>query len=243
MASPSIIVKASTLLDMLNLDQNNPNAVKIAANILKNDGIICFATETVYALACDGASDLAVSKLYQLKKRDLKKPIAVFVKNLTMAKKFLHFNQEENNIANEFMPGMITLVLRKKSLAEQKIRVSTLLNDGSNHLALRIPDHKFCLELLNKYDGVIAATSANLSSQESAISFEQAEECFQNKVDLIIDGGICVNKIASTVLKVESAGIEILRSGLITKAQLEKFTELKKNEIFVSPDNLKICKN
>ncbi len=205
---------------MIILKQSDTDVFKIAAEILRNDGVICFATETVYALACNGSSDLAVAKLYKIKKRNLKKPIAVFVKDLLVAKEFLHFNKTEDAIAKKFMPGMITLVLKKKPIEEQKIKVSLLLNNNDQNLGLRIPDHKFCLELLNEFNGVIAATSANLSDQEASVSFEGAMQYFQNKVDLIIDGGICANKISSTVLKIED-GIKIIRSGLITKNQLE----------------------
>jgi L-threonylcarbamoyladenylate synthase len=205
---------------MIILNQNNKEAASIASEILKNDGVICFATETVYALACNAESDIAVSKLYKIKKRDLQKPIAVFVKNLTTAKKFLNLNKTEVAIAKKFMPGMITLVLKKKAETRQKIKLSKLLNCNDQNLGIRIPDHKFCQKLLNEFKGVIAATSTNQSSEPAAIDFAQALKYFENKIDLIIDGGICTHKIASTVLKIEN-GIQIIRPGLITKSQLE----------------------
>ncbi len=203
------------------LTETNPDAIKIAAEILKNDGVICFATETVYAIACDASSDLAVRKLYEIKKRDPKKPIAVFTSDLKTAKEFLEFNSIEESIAKKFMPGMVTIILNKKSNPNQKIKVSKLLNNNDQSLGLRIPNHKFCLELLNEFQGIIAATSANISASEAAINFEQTLNYFQNKVDLIIDGGICTHKMASTVLRIEDDKIKIIRPGLIEKNQLE----------------------
>ncbi|MCE3255307.1 MAG: threonylcarbamoyl-AMP synthase [Rickettsiaceae bacterium] len=194
--------------------------VSEASKILKNGGIICFATETVYALACDASNDLAVAKLYKIKKREPKKPIAVFVKDLAMAKQLLDLNTKEIAIAEKFMPGMITLVAKKRAPQIKTISISSLLNSNIKDLGFRIPDHKFCLDLLNEFNGVIAATSANPSNKEPAISYNQAKEYFQDKVDLIIDGGICVHKIASTVLRV-GREIEIIRPGLITKDQLD----------------------
>ncbi|MFT6076852.1 MAG: L-threonylcarbamoyladenylate synthase [Myxococcota bacterium] len=204
---------------MIEIKESDPQASQIATKILKNDGIICFATETVYALACNAASDIAVSKIYKIKERDSKKPIAVFVKDQKIAEKFLHFNEKEKKLSNHFMPGMITLILRKKDSDVSELKVSPLLSKDEN-LGLRIPDHKFCLDLLNKFDGIIAATSANPSNQDPAINFIQAKKYFNNKVDLIIDGGICIHKMASTVLKVEKK-INIIRSGAITKNQLD----------------------
>ena len=202
------------------IQEDSPNVTEIASDYLKNGKVICFATETVYALACDARSDIAVSSLYQIKKRDPKKPIAVFVKNLTIAKKFLRFSSLENKIAESFMPGMITLILQKKLMQDNHSGVSLLLNECDDSLGLRIPNHKFCLELLDTFGGIVAVTSANISNMEPAVSFAEAKECFQNKVDLIIDGGICLYKIASTVLEVKKNEIKILREGLITKNQI-----------------------
>ncbi|MFT6220410.1 MAG: tRNA threonylcarbamoyl adenosine modification protein (Sua5/YciO/YrdC/YwlC family) [Rickettsiales bacterium] len=191
---------------MIIIKESNPKAVSTAIEALKNDGVICFATETIYALSCNAFSDKAVKKLYEIKKRDTSKPIAIFANNLDMAKRFLHFNEIEERVARKFMPGMITLILNKIS----NTKLSNYLNVDDN-LGLRIPDHQFCLKLLTKFNQPIAATSANFSKQ--ALNF-----C-DNKVDLIIDGGICEHKIASTVLRVEN-GIKIVRKGLITQREL-----------------------
>lgn len=204
---------------MLVITEQSQNAAEIAAQALKNNQVICFATETVYALACDTTSDIAVARLYEIKKRNPKKPIAVFIKDLKTAEKFLNFNDIEKKIAQNFMPGMITLILDKKPNS----LVSPLLNNNENTLGLRIPNHKFCLELLKNFDGVIAATSANISDQKEAIDYLQAVKYFKNKVDLIIDGGVCQHKMASTVLKINGDKIDILREGPITKNQIQNF--------------------
>jgi L-threonylcarbamoyladenylate synthase len=205
---------------MLVIKEELENAAEIATRALKNNQIICFATETVYAIACDASSDIAVAKLYEIKKRDIKKPIAVFVKDLAMAKEFLDFNSIEDKIAQNFMPGMITLILNKKTNSEQELSVSPLLNNNENNLGLRIPNHQFCLKLLRNFGGVIAATSANISNQEEASGFSQVKKYFDNKVDLIIDGGICRHKMSSTVLRVNGDQINVLREGLITQNQI-----------------------
>jgi L-threonylcarbamoyladenylate synthase len=204
------------------LKESDESAIKVAIEILKNDGIICFATETVYAISCNASSDIAVAKLYQLKKREEDKPIAVFVSDIKTAKKFLEFNDLEEKISKKFMPGMITMILKQKPNQISKIKPSLLLNKGKKNLGLRIPDHAFCLKLLSEFGGIIAASSANESFKDPAIDFASAKKYFAGKVDLIIDGGICSHKIASTILKIENDKIKIVREGLIGKNQLEK---------------------
>jgi L-threonylcarbamoyladenylate synthase len=205
---------------MLIISQHSDNAAENAAKALRNNQIICFATETVYALACNASSDIAVANLYKIKERDTKKPIAVFAKDLTTAQKFLNFNPVENKIAQSFMPGMITLILDKKTTSDQEILVSALLNNNESNLGLRIPNHQFCSKLLTTFDGIIAATSANISHQESATDAAQVKKYFENKIDLIIDGGVCQRKMPSTVLKVNGDQINIIREGPITQDQI-----------------------
>jgi L-threonylcarbamoyladenylate synthase len=206
------------------IHQDNNDAHYIASRILKEGGVICFATETVYALACDAGSDVAVQKLYNLKKRNPIKPISVMVGDLEVARKFLEINPAEEKIANSFMPGSITLVLKKKDRATNKLLISEFLNSGKNTLGLRIPNHKFSLVLLREFGGIMAATSANISAKTPAISFSSALEYFDDNVDLIIDGGVCCDKIPSTVLKVDGPDnkINIIRNGKIGIESLNK---------------------
>ncbi|MDA0902049.1 MAG: L-threonylcarbamoyladenylate synthase, partial [Proteobacteria bacterium] len=204
---------------MLIINQDDKSAIAQALQTLNSSGIIAFPTETVYGLACDAKDDKAVQKLYDLKQRDAQKPIAVFAKNLTLAKKFFAFNQLEEQLAARFMPGGITLILKRKFPADQQYKISPLLNRNGEDIGLRIPDHPFCLKLLNEFgDGLIAATSANITEHKAAICAADVMNYFQDKIDLITDGGICKYSTASTVLCASNNKVEILREGLIKKA-------------------------
>jgi L-threonylcarbamoyladenylate synthase len=189
-----------------------------AITILKNGGVISFATETVYALACDASNDKAIRRLYKLKKRSENKPIAVFVKNLSAAKKFLSINKITQKIARKFMPGPLTIIVKKKA----GNGLSSLLNNGADEIGFRIPDDNFSLQLLKKFNGVIAATSANISGKNPAINSLEVSKYFGKKIDLIIDGGTCKDKVPSTVIVItKNHQIKIIRNGIITKKQIE----------------------
>jgi len=195
--------------------------IKKACKILNEGGVICFATETVYALACDATNDQAVAKLYAIKKRDKKKPIAIFAQNIEQAQEFLHFDPAEKALAQNFMPGALTLILQKKCDA---VKISPFLNEDDKNIGLRIPNHQFSLALLENFNKPIAATSANLSSLPPAVNFEEAQKKFANKANLIIDGGECAHKIASTVVKIDD-DLQILREGALPAKKLKEFYE------------------
>jgi L-threonylcarbamoyladenylate synthase len=200
---------------MLVINEKNLDSVSKTAEILAAGGVVAFATETVYALACDASNDAAVKKLYQVKNREESKPIAVLLKNLEAAKNNFFIDQINESVINEFMPGPLTLIVEAKNNS-----LSKLLNNGKKEIGIRIPDHKFSLSLLKEFGGIIAATSANISYNEPAINAQDVKNYFSEKIDLLVDGGICQHKIASTVARIKNNNIEIFRVGLIKKEQL-----------------------
>ncbi len=194
---------------------NQQDADIIASRYLEDGKIISFATETVYGLACDASNFQAVDELYSLKKRDQSKPIAIFLKNLEIAQELLEFNDLALNIAKKYLPGPLTLVLKISNSSNIKLAKNLNLNEDG-FLAFRISDNPFVKKLVDKYQGVMAVTSANISGQESATSDIEVEKYFNDsKLDLLICSGNCGSKISSTVAKIPSNKLQILRQGQI----------------------------
>lgn len=192
------------------LEESNPKTIDLAVKSLKNGEIIIFPTDTIYGIACDASNDVAINNLYNFKKRDKKKALAIFLKNKEQISKNFTLNDLENKIINKYIPGAITMILNPK----KNNQFSKFLNENGQNLGVRIPNHKFCLDLLGKFNGVLAVSSANISNEEYKDNVDLIEKKFQNKVKLIIKGNIN-SKLASTILKVEDNKIMILRQGLI----------------------------
>ena len=203
---------------MLVIKENNEKSLDLVISSLKSGNLVCFPTETVYALACDATNPNAIEKIYNLKRRDKSKPIAVFFKNLQTASNYLEIPKEGeisgidiNYIVNNMMPGPVTLVCGTKNNSDYKL-AENISNNGK--LGFRIPDHKFCLDLLNLYDMPIAATSANISGEQSAITVEEILESIGSEVDIIIDGGKSLIGVPSTVIDVSEKPFKLLRGDL-----------------------------
>ena len=202
------------------IKESDKNAVDIAYEFLRAGKIISFAADTVYGLAVDASNSKAIDDLYKVKNRDEKKPIAIFVKDLEAAKNIFFFDEQATKIAEKFLPGSLTLVLQKNPKASLFL-AQNLNNKDDEFLGFRIVDREFIKKLLEKFDGNLAVTSANPSSLESAIRAEEVIKYFQNsKVNLLIDGGECVLKVASTVIKIFNKKITVLRQGLINISNL-----------------------
>jgi L-threonylcarbamoyladenylate synthase len=194
------------------ISEKDLDAVSIACEFLRAGKVISFATDTIYGIAVDASNFKAVEALYKIKKRDEKKPIAIFVKDLKAAKKIFYFDNLAKKISEKYFPGALTLVLKTK-IKSASILAKNLNYNADGFLGFRIVDSNFIEKLLEKFDGALAVTSANLSGQKAATS---ATEIVKNltKLDLLISGKVS-KKTPSTVLKISNKKITILRQGAL----------------------------
>lgn len=192
------------------INEENPKAAEIAADLLSTGKVISFPTDTVYGIAADACNVKAVESLYKLKNRDHKKPIAIFVKDIESAKKIFFFDKKAEEIAKKFLPGALTLVLQTKPEASQ-ILAPNLNNNDDGFLGFRIVDSFFIKNLFEKFSGILAVTSANISGEKEAKDPQEIQNKFP-KLDLIIGGKISFQS-PSTVIKVTNQKINILRQG------------------------------
>ena len=195
---------------MLVIDEKKSNAVEVAIDFLQKGKVISFATDTVYGVAVDATNPKAVEGLYKLKKRDKNKPIAIFLKNLESAKKLFIFNDLSSEIVEKYMPGDITVILKTTDYAK-KILAKNLNNDDNNFIGFRIIDSYFVQKLFEKYNGILAVSSANVTSQNPCVSASLVKKNLKN-LDLLI-AGKKTSKISSTIVKIVDDELILIRQG------------------------------
>lgn len=195
------------------VSEKNSDVLDLAVESLLLGKAISFACDTVYGIAVDASNSQAVDGLYRLKKRDKNKPIAVFLSDLSQAKSLFYFDKITEEFAQKFLPGSVTLVLKTKPEA-QEILASNLNQNQDGFLGFRIIENSFIQNLLKKFGGILAVTSANISSQKDAVCAKEVEEYFANsELDLLVDGGVSEAKTSSTVVKIADEKVSILRQG------------------------------
>ncbi len=189
-----------------------------AAELLRRGGLVGFPTETVYGLGADARNSSAIKKIFAVKGRPSTNPLIVHVSGVAMAKLYsARWPHQARVLAQNFWPGPLTLVLPK---TKEIVPEATA---GLDTVALRMPDHPIAIELIRKFDGPIAAPSANRSTHVSPTTAEHVRREFGSDVELIIDGGPCRVGIESTVLDLTTTTPRILRPGDITREQIETF--------------------
>ena len=210
-----------------------------AAKRLKLGGIVAIPTETVYGLAADATKLLAIQEIFTLKKRPLDNPLIVHIGSLEqlgeISKRLMEL---ELSIIKKLWPGPLTLLLPRRTT------VLDAVTAGLETVAVRMPNHRLCLDLLQK-TGPLVAPSANLSGTPSPTKKEHVLSDFGEDFP-VLDGGICSIGLESTVLscrpsyfmttggnklnypyKASHNNMIIYRPGAISAEQLSEFGSVK----------------
>lgn len=188
-------------------------------NALNNDKIVVFPTETVYGIGGNALKVEVINKLFQAKKRNYGKPISLLVGSIDKIKNIAYVDKNEVKIIKAFMPGELTLVLKKKAC------INDLVTAGKNTVGVRIPNHNIALCILNKVDFPLATSSANISGENNIADFEEIVSDLKDYVDIFIKGNISDDLKASTVVELNNDIVNILREGKISKIDIEKTLE------------------
>ncbi len=196
---------------LIKIYNKNPNSKEIekAVKVLRNGGLIIFPTDTVYGLGCDIMNNKALEKVAKIKGVKLEKANFSFIcydlSNLSEYVK--QIDTPTYKILKRALPGAYTFIL-----------------DGNNNLpkafkkkktvGIRIPDNNIVREIVKELGNPIISTS--IYDEDDVIEYttdpELIFEKWQDKVDLVIDGGYGDN-LASTVIDLTNNDIQIIREG------------------------------
>jgi L-threonylcarbamoyladenylate synthase len=163
--------------------------------VLNAGGVAVIPTDTVYGLAAHPWFPDAVDRLYSIKARDGRKPIALLASDAVAAEAFVGGLPECAKRLADRWPGALTIVVKGEGL--------------------RVPDHDWTRRLIAACGGVLRVTSANMSGQRPASDAQSALEDVGLSADIVADGGTSPGGVPSTVARVSDDGIEVLRQGAL----------------------------
>ena len=181
-------------------------------DVLTNGGVIAYVTDTVWGLGCLPNNEKAVKKIYDIKKREAQKPLILMSNEVYNLLEYVKpLPKPAHQLIKKYFPGALTLVVEKSG------KTPDYITSSMPTVGIRVPDNevfKRICEIIPNH--VLATTSANLSHQPSAKSYEQAYENMHGLADLVIEDYGCTCKgLESTVCGVFGDEIKIFRRGAI----------------------------
>jgi L-threonylcarbamoyladenylate synthase len=183
--------------------------IEKARKAIEEKKLIVYPTDTLYALGGDATRSEVVKKVFDLKERPYDMPLSITISDIEEIKEYCFMNELAYKIAEKFLPGPVTLVLKKKHSLPDLL--------GKEKIGIRIPANEIARKIAKGLP--ITSTSANKHGREEPKSIDIAKKQLGSNVSLYIDAGSLPGR-ASTVIDVSEGRIKILREGAISKEEI-----------------------
>ena len=190
-------------------DKPSEAAIKKVVEVLKDGGLVIYPTDTVYGLGCDITNSRALEKLAKIKGIKLEKANFSFVcSSLSNLSDYVkQIDTSTFKILKRALPGPYTFILPGNNDLPKEFR-------KKKTVGIRVPDNNIALQIVEMLGNPIVSTS--IRDEDEVIEYstdpELIFEKWQNKVDLVIDGGYGDN-VASTIIDLTGYEPEVVREG------------------------------
>jgi L-threonylcarbamoyladenylate synthase len=206
---------SSTPIVALDPNEPDPAVLDLAACIVKQGGLVAFATETVYGLGAVATSSEAVARIFEAKGRPARNPVIVHVTGVAQARECVDdWPRAAETLAARFWPGPLTLVLKRSAI------IPDVVTAGLDTVAVRAPLGKVALGLIERTGEPIAAPSANRSNRLSPTRALHVLADLDGRIDLVLDSGPTAVGLESTVIDLTTPVPRVLRPGPIATSKL-----------------------
>lgn len=191
--------------------------IALAADILRQGGLVGIPTETVYGLGANALDPDAVGRIFAAKGRPQDNPLIIHIPQADWMDRYcVDIPRSARLLADRFWPGPMTMVLPRASI------VPDVVTAGLDTVGVRCPGHELCRQIIRQAGVPIAAPSGNTSGRPSPTTAAHMLEDMDGRIDAIVDGGACDVGVESTIIDLTGDVPRLLRPGGITLEQLEQ---------------------
>lgn len=211
-------------LKILKINQHDPDPSVIVEIVryIKEGKVIAYPTDTFYGLGADIYNEYAIKRIFQIKGRVYDKPILILIsKKEELEPLIIHDRKSDyiNKLIKYFWPGPLTMIFKASG------KILPILTGYTGKIGIRLPDHPFCRILVEKLRRPVTATSANLSGMPGLNDPQKVMEVLNNKIDVLVDGGVTDGLKASTVVDATGEKPVIIREGMISLKKIQKIVD------------------
>lgn len=176
--------------------------VKKAVEIMRQGGVILYPTDTVWGIGCDATNAEAIKKIYDIKKRDDSKALICLVDSDARLSRYVR------NVADVTW-NMIELASKPLTIIfDEAVGLAPNLLAADGSVGIRITKEEFSKELCFRFQKPIVSTSANISGEPTAQTFDEISDEIKNAVDYVVQyNRRCKEKHRpSSIVKIDTSG-------------------------------------
>ena len=180
-------------------------SMKLACDILDRGDIIIYPTDTLYGFGVDATNTKAVELLNLLKKRE--QVYSIIVNSKKMLNKYAYVLKKQDPIIDKHFPGPFTMIFKKKDS-----NLSSLISLKLKTVGIRIPNHKFSINITKHLNRPIVTTSVNFHNSKPLSNYKEIREKFKN-INMFYDENCNHKSLGSTIVDLSTTNKRILRKG------------------------------
>jgi len=188
----------------------NPKAIEQVVEVLKKGGIIIYPTDTVYGMGCDITNQKAIERICKLRGVKPEKANFSFIcSDLRHISDYIKpIDTTVFRVLKKALPGPFTFIFNANN------NVPKLLSSNKKTVGIRVPDNAIAREIVLQLGNPILSTSIHDDDEviEYSTDPDLIHEKYEDKVDIVVDGGYGDNE-PSTVVDCTSGDFEIIRQG------------------------------
>jgi L-threonylcarbamoyladenylate synthase len=205
------------------VDPGDPDLQVIgdAARVIAANGIVAYPTDTLYGLAVNPRSPVAIERLFALKDRPSDRAIPLIADSRASARAAVEWTPEADRLADRCWPGPLTLVLRATS------GLAPALLGADATVAVRVPDSAVARALAAASSGLITATSANTSGNPATADPAELLPLAGRGLDLLLDAGLSPGGPPSTIVDLTARAPRLVRAGAVGWERVLEFLGLR----------------
>jgi len=185
--------------------------IENAAKVLKEGGIVIFPTDTAYGIGCRMDDEVAIKRLFSIRKRPENQATPVLFDRVETIKNYLLAISQKvkEKLMDKYWPGALTIILPCKT-----DKVFNLIRGNSNNMGVRIPDDDNLISIIEKLGVGILGPSANFHGKPTSYYFNDLDPELVSLVDYVVEGS-CKIKEVSTVIDCSVNPWKIIREGTV----------------------------
>ena len=180
--------------------------INTAVSILKEGGVICYPTDTVYGLGASILGNRAIERINHIKRLANKKLLSLICKDLKEIAHYTYVSNQSYKIMRRCLPGAYTFILPATSQTPKR------LFQKRRTVGVRVPDNRLCQVLVETLGLPLINTSVPAGADEILNDPYEIDRRIGHELDLIFDGGILLSE-PSTIVDLTDAEPQVIREG------------------------------
>ena len=182
--------------------------VKKAVEVMRQGGVILYPTDTVWGIGCDATNPEAVKRVYEIKRRDDSKALICLVDSDARLSRYVRNVADVTWDIIEMAEKPLTIIF------DQAVGLAPNLLGEDGSVGIRVTKEEFSKELCFRFQKPIVSTSANISGEPTALTFDEISDDIKNAVDYVVKyNRQCKEKHKpSSIIKINANGkFQIIR--------------------------------